>query len=270
MSDVTRRASVSSGQQWWNGVSRHEGSALELDGYGAIGAAGGAALLSAVAADIRQKLELSDTTRLLELGAGAGAIAAGLAPHVRQLVAADFSAGMLQHARRLALPRAMFVGAEGARLPLATDSFDRALCYSVFNNFPDDVYAAEVLRELMRVVCPGGIVLIGQVPNADRKREWFAAYHARFGGAPQSRLRGLLGSARRQVRNAMNALRAGVGAQAPAELLLRYYDLGLFERVASEAGHRCELLLAYDLMQSPGGCATYDLRMDVRIHIARE
>jgi SAM-dependent methyltransferase len=53
--------------------------------------------------------------------------------------------------------------AEAARIPVQRHAFDKVFCYSVSQCFPSEAYAANVVREMLRVCRPGGIVLWGDV-----------------------------------------------------------------------------------------------------------
>ncbi|MBV8933808.1 MAG: class I SAM-dependent methyltransferase [Kutzneria sp.] len=94
----------------------------------------------------------------LEIGCGTGVHAA----QVRQLgwtpVGVDLSSGMLRHARgRLPLARA-----DAERLPVRDGSVPAVVAAMVHTDMPD--YSA-VLREVARILCPGGIfVHIGVHP----------------------------------------------------------------------------------------------------------
>lgn len=59
--------------------------------------------------------------------------------------------------------------ADGRHLPLPDDSFDAAFSYSVLQHLPKPE-AAEALREMVRVVRPGGTVLV-QMPNVSGVRQ---------------------------------------------------------------------------------------------------
>lgn len=255
---------MESGRAWWDGVSRHDSDPLALDGYGQAAAAGGEALLRAIGDDVRDKLEVSRDARVLEVGCGAGAITRTIAPGAGGTIGVDFSHGMLLQARRLGIPGTEFLMAEAARLPFEPRCFDRVLCYSVFNNFPSLAYAQAVVHELIRVVKRGGVVLIGQVPNDERKAEWHRIYAARFGGAQRSRLRWWAGGVKQRAVLVARLLRAACGGRATPSLHFQYYKPAFFRELVQGAGHACEILPALNLIQD-GGPAHHDYRIDVRI-----
>lgn len=124
--------------------------------------------------------------RVLDLGCGAGLdswVAARRVGPTGRVVGLDFSAAMLKRARRSAsragAGQLSFEQAEAERLPLATGSVDVALVNGLFNLNPA---RAEIMRELARVVRPGGALfcaeLILKEPLADSERasvaDWFS------------------------------------------------------------------------------------------------
>lgn len=116
----------------------------------------------------------ASTSRLLEVGCAAGFLAWGLAPRVAEYFGIDLSPDAVERARSLRLPGARFEAADGSSLPLEADSFDCVTAYDVFTNFPDFEVVAPVLREMVRVVRPGGRVLAGSIPDSAFEAETFA------------------------------------------------------------------------------------------------
>lgn len=112
---------------------------------------------------------------LLEIGTGTGA----LIPHLidcagdRRLVSVDLARGMLVRARaRCAAARLVQADAHG--LPFAP-VFDVVICHNSFPHFSDRLRA---LREIQRVLRPGGQLLI--LHNNPRER--VNAIHSQAGG----------------------------------------------------------------------------------------
>ena len=114
---------------------------------------------------IVEQLGATSESSVLELGCAAGFLAKGIAPRVREYVGVDLAGALVSVARRLRLRNARFQVADGANLPFGDATFDAALCYDVVTNFPafDDI--VPLMDELLRVVRPGGAVLIGSVPD---------------------------------------------------------------------------------------------------------
>jgi ubiquinone/menaquinone biosynthesis C-methylase UbiE len=99
--------------------------------------------------------------RLLDLGCGVGSITLDLAEIVApgQVVGVDADASQLEVARtsatRRALSNARFEIADAYALPFADDAFDAALAHTLLVHLREP---GRVLRELRRVVRPGGVV----------------------------------------------------------------------------------------------------------------
>ncbi|MFL6116833.1 MAG: class I SAM-dependent methyltransferase [Catenulispora sp.] len=136
--------------------------------------------------------------RVLDLGCGTGRLlyaAAARFPHA-ELLGADISAGMLEHAQaraRAAAPirlgdrraghrEVAFLQADAAHLPLITAAFDVVTCTASSHHWPDPQPA---LAELRRVTAPEGLLILAHVPGV-------AAWDRRSG---TSRLTVLLGDA---------------------------------------------------------------------------
>jgi len=252
---------------WFDRVARDAADPFVLDGYGRVAQAGGDALLQGMVADLKGKLAPLAGTTVLEVGCGAGAITKGLVVDAQSVTAVDFSHPMLLQARRSGLSTPRYVSADASLLPFREKSFDRVVCYSVFNNFPSLDFAAGVIAELVRVARPGGRVLIGQVPNVERKHAWWRDYSARFGGTPPSRPRTLLGAFKQRLLRRTRAVLALMGRQPPPALALQYYRADFFQRVAATLQHRCDVLPAFNLLQDGNGPAVADYRLDVCITV---
>jgi ubiquinone/menaquinone biosynthesis C-methylase UbiE len=111
----------------------------------------------ALAARLEQLVTVHGDERALDVGTGTGALAFGLAPRVREVVAVDADAAMLERARASAPANVSFVEADAAQLPFADGSFDLAGTLRTLHH----VRRPElVVAELVRVTRPGGTVLV--------------------------------------------------------------------------------------------------------------
>lgn len=95
---------------------------------------------------------------VLDVGCGNGRMSSPLAKRA-MITGADVSAGMCLAARRAGITPVMSLG---SALPFTDGSFDVAICIEVLQVVPD---APAVVREMKRVVKPGGRVVISG-PNA--------------------------------------------------------------------------------------------------------
>jgi len=118
---------------------------------------------------LRQLLEPVTTPggRFLDAGGGTGATGGWLAERGTSITA-DFEPMALIANRDLHPRTAGFVGADIARLPFADGSFDAVVCVTVlYHDAVADPVA--VVRELMRVTAPGGVVCLWE-PGVRRLR----------------------------------------------------------------------------------------------------
>jgi SAM-dependent methyltransferase len=97
--------------------------------------------------------------RALEIGVGTGRIARPLAARGVRLVGVDLSRKMMAELlQRASHPAPVLLNADATRLPLADHAFDAALSVHVFHLIPN---WPEALKELRRVLRPGGVYLSG-------------------------------------------------------------------------------------------------------------
>lgn len=92
---------------------------------------------------------------ILDAGAGTGRFAAALGDAGRRMVAVDSSAPMLACLREKT-PGLPLIRSDIYSIPVADNTFDAAICMHVLFHLPD---WPEVLKELARVVRPGGSVI---------------------------------------------------------------------------------------------------------------
>lgn len=108
---------------------------------------------------------------VLEIGCGTGMLLARVAPRCSSYVGIDFSAAALDHVRSM---QQSVAGLGHIRLlernadnldDFAPRSFDTVVINSVVQHFPDADYLVRVLNRSIRLVRPGGHVLVGDVIN---------------------------------------------------------------------------------------------------------
>lgn len=125
--------------------------------------------------------------RLLDAGCGPGSITAGLARRVApgEVVGVDAEPSVLALARErgAGLPNLRFEEASVYGLPFGDDSFDAAYAHQLLQHLTDPPAA---LRELARVVRPGGLVAVRDSdyqtmiswPRSEAIEEWRGLYTA--------------------------------------------------------------------------------------------
>lgn len=111
--------------------------------------------------------------RVADVGTGTAFLARGLAPHVREVVALDASPEMLrvagENVRREGLGNVTFQLGSIQAFPLPAGGLDAAFGNMVLHHAPDP---AAAIREVARVVRPGGMVVLTDLDRHDH--EWLA------------------------------------------------------------------------------------------------
>ncbi|QEW04103.1 demethylmenaquinone methyltransferase [Microbacterium lushaniae] len=118
--------------------------------------------------------------RILDLAAGTGASSVSLARSGAEVIAADFSPGMIAEGRRRHgdIPNLSFVQADATDLPFDDAEFDAVTMSFGLRNVNDPRAA---LRELRRVTKPGGRIVICEFshPPARAFAELYRFYNGR-------------------------------------------------------------------------------------------
>jgi ubiquinone/menaquinone biosynthesis C-methylase UbiE len=132
-------------------------------------------------ASLQRGLQLQPSHAFIELGCAGGWILERLGPAVLSYYGLDFSMNMLRFASARLKAGHLCCGEIG-RLPIGDGRFDRVLSYYVFLNFDDDRYVQASLKEIHRVLKPGGRALVGQLPHKDGSVRYEAAkeHYARY------------------------------------------------------------------------------------------
>jgi SAM-dependent methyltransferase len=123
-------------------------------------------LLDDLAGSVMAQTHSTAGSSMLEVGCAAGFIANIMAPRVASYVGVDVSAEAVRAAKLLQLRNAEFIHTPGDALPFPDAKFDTAICYDVVTNFPSFGDIRPIVAEMLRVVKPGGRVMIGSVPDA--------------------------------------------------------------------------------------------------------
>jgi ubiquinone/menaquinone biosynthesis C-methylase UbiE len=196
---------------------------------------------------------------VLEVGCGTGRLLARVAPLARRAVGVDLSPGMLAHARARGLD---VVEGDATSLPFDDASFDVAFSFKVLPHVED---LRGALREMARVVRPGGVVL-AELYNARSLR----ALAKRLG--PAGRIghpaAGRHGTTERDVFTRFDTLASAREALPPALHLERVDGLRVFTPwarlfdlpILGPAWDRAERLASRSPLRHLGGFLVLTLR----------
>lgn len=114
---------------------------------------------------ISNHLKLKPSDRLLDIGCGAGLITKELTSKIAVIVALDATREMILHTPEI-IHR---VVGQAHKLPFQAQTFNKVLCHSVFQYFPNHQYAQTVVEDLLRIMAPNGICLIQDLPDFAKK-----------------------------------------------------------------------------------------------------
>ena len=112
--------------------------------------------------------------RILDLGCAAGALTHFFAQSGARVVGVDSEPRAIEKARAL-FPDLEFVQADVAILPFADESFDKAVAGDLVEHLDDETFAS-MLREVRRVLVPGGTLSI-YTPNPRHPIERLKAHN---------------------------------------------------------------------------------------------
>jgi SAM-dependent methyltransferase len=96
---------------------------------------------------------------VLDVGCGTGALAVRIQQAGYKVAGVDPSEGMLRVLKERA-PSTDAVGGSGMGLPFADDHFDLAYCVAAMHHIAEAANVRRTLAEMVRVVRPGGLVLV--------------------------------------------------------------------------------------------------------------
>ena len=115
--------------------------------------------------------------RVLDVGCGAGALAAELATRADHVDALDRCPAMIEQAKRVAPANVTCLLADVLREPLLESEYDAILSVSALHHVRLD----EALPRLAAALRPGGVLAVVALPRRDLLREWPAELAAAVG-----------------------------------------------------------------------------------------
>ena len=125
---------------------------------------------------------IDKTDDVLECACGTGAITKSIAPNCKSLIASDFAEEMLKRAKRKCRKygNVSFQFADITDLKFNNGSFDKAVAGNVVHLLPEP---RKALKELERVVKPGGLIIIPTYLNKEQQSSSMAVKFLELIGA---------------------------------------------------------------------------------------
>lgn len=122
-------------------------------------------------AEVVRLLDLRQGEHLADIGCGAGLLALSLAPWLGSIEALDISSALVERAKANleGMPNVNLHVGSVTSLPLDEASVDKLLAYSVLQYLADEVVAEAALKEVGRVLKPGGRALLAANPDPARR-----------------------------------------------------------------------------------------------------
>ncbi len=129
-------------------------------------------------AALRERVRFTSATRVLDLGGGVGVIAGAYAHGAAEVVVLEPDAARVAQGRR-ERPHLRFVAAGAERIPFPDDRFEAAVAMMSWHHFRDPDRA---LSEALRVVVPGGVLVVVDVERGSRRARWMEFVEGRLRG----------------------------------------------------------------------------------------
>lgn len=149
-------------------------------------------------ADVIKKLDLRPVDSVLEIGCGVGQLLIPASFMVSQATGVDHPKILSALRRRFPVDEIELIPGNFLDLEFDEDSqFTKVLVYSVLHTLPDWKTIELFLSKALRLVAPGGKILIGDVPNIDKKQRFLSteqgqAFHKEWQKkTPESKLTGI-------------------------------------------------------------------------------
>jgi glycosyltransferase involved in cell wall biosynthesis/SAM-dependent methyltransferase len=181
--DCAENTGLVASKEKWNSLAKQNARYFVLRNYGEdiseekFRDAGREEYAALVADDVlvRGRLGSFSDKKVLEIGCGLGRLTEFLAEHFQAVVGVDISEEMIRGAteRLRGKKNVMLMATDGRTYPLADGSVDFVFSYIVFQHMPDKATVAANLREVFRVLRPGGIAKIQLRGAPVRTGAWF-------------------------------------------------------------------------------------------------
>ena len=143
--------------------------------------------INSIANYINEKLELNTHDNLLDVCCGNGLLSFELANKVHRITGIDISETLLIKARlRNNFQNVTFIKGNALEASEILDQkFDKILLYFSFQYFDSFKKGAQVISQLKKLLNPNGIILLGDIPDADRLGVYFPTFKSKLRRAGQ-------------------------------------------------------------------------------------
>lgn len=120
---------------------------------------------------IVRKLKLDNNDILLDVGCGAGVLTLPLSNFVKKIIGIDYSPSMIRH-----IPKRIETHiAQASNIPFDNETFNKVLCHSVIQHFPNLNYCKKAAKEMYRVCKFGGLIYIVDIPDLAKEKAYMIA-----------------------------------------------------------------------------------------------
>jgi SAM-dependent methyltransferase len=128
-------------------------------------------MITAVVTDVRSKLKLDPSHRLLEIGCNIGLMLTPLAKDVKEAVGVDHPS-LLDKYRQFGVPNNVILVPGYWPEAKVEGLFDRMLVCSVMQGLPDEAFARKFVDACLSRLKPGGMLLLADLPNEDMRQRY--------------------------------------------------------------------------------------------------
>ena len=136
-------------------------------------------IIPRIGAYLRDQLDLNTDDRLLDICCGNGVITHEMAAHCEQVFGIDLSSVQVDNARESATGNVTFLEGDALGLSsLVSGPFDKVLCYFSFQYFDTYQKGQKALSEMNKVLKPGGVIFLGDIPDYHRKDQFYQTWKA--------------------------------------------------------------------------------------------
>ena len=122
-----------------------------------------------LAAFFINKIDIKCDDKVLEVGCGSGAFLNEVLKikEVKAISGTDFSSNAIKKIKTVI--KGNFKVSEAVEIPFSDNLFNIVLSFGVFIYFNSFDYAENTIKEMMRVLRPGGVIYIGEISDIEKK-----------------------------------------------------------------------------------------------------